>query len=213
MRNRVTPRALHLIVTTITLALSGCTSMSASECRTVDWQTIGYEDGVAGRSGDYIGQHRKACAKFGVKPDFESYQMGREQGLHEYCQPENGFRVGERGNEYRGICPAALENAFLNAYNSGHHLYNLEARVANAATQLDAARRELNHVEKEIAEKSAAIISGDSSADDRAQALIDTKQLAERAGRLKSDIRQLEQDKAHYDIELENYRSTLSAAL
>jgi Protein of unknown function (DUF2799) len=195
------------------LAISGCASMSASECRTVDWQTIGYEDGVAGRSGDYIGDHRKACAKYGVRPDLASYQMGREQGLHEYCQPENGFRVGAHGNDYRGVCPAAMEDAFVSAYTSGHHLYTLERRVSNATAQLDSARRELDHVEKAMAEKSVAIISGDSSADDRAQALVDTKHLAEQAGRLESDIRQLERDRARYESDLDNYRSTLSAAL
>ncbi|HNR23202.1 MAG TPA: DUF2799 domain-containing protein [Steroidobacteraceae bacterium] len=68
--------------------------MSGNECRTVDWRTIGYEDGVAGHSGDRVAQHRRACAKHGVTPDLAQYQDGRSEGLREYCQPSNGFRVG-----------------------------------------------------------------------------------------------------------------------
>ena len=83
--------------------LGGCATMSESECLTVDWQTVGFEDGVAGYSGDRIGQHRKACAKHGVSPDLVGYQRGREAGLREYCQPANGFRVGSHGGSYAGI--------------------------------------------------------------------------------------------------------------
>ena len=71
--------------------------MSEQECAATDWRTVGYEDGVAGRSGDNIGQHRKACAKHGVSPDLTLYQAGRNDGLREYCQPANGFRAGADG--------------------------------------------------------------------------------------------------------------------
>ena len=40
--------------------LSGCSSMSANECLATDWRTVGYEDGVAGYSGNRVGQYRKA---------------------------------------------------------------------------------------------------------------------------------------------------------
>jgi hypothetical protein len=83
-------------------ALGACSTMSESECRTVDWRTIGYEDGVGGYSGDRISVHRKACAKYGVSTDLAAYQAGRDDGLREYCQPANGFRVGSHGNEYTG---------------------------------------------------------------------------------------------------------------
>src|SRR3989337_3049438 len=88
------------------LALSACATMDRNECLTVDWQTVGFEDGVAGYSGDRIGQHRKACAKHGVTPDLTAYQAGREEGLREYCVPANGFRLGSQGGSYSGMCPA-----------------------------------------------------------------------------------------------------------
>ena len=67
--NTHAPLPLKLLATALlALALPGCATMDKSECLTVDWRTIGYEDGVAGHSGDCIAQHRKACAKYGVAP-------------------------------------------------------------------------------------------------------------------------------------------------
>src|SRR5215475_10016900 len=95
------------------LVLGGCASMSKDECLTVDWRTVGYEDGVAGFPGDRIAEHRKDCAKYGGSTSLELYQQGRAQGLQEYCQPANGYNIGVRGGGYAGVCPANLEPAFL----------------------------------------------------------------------------------------------------
>jgi hypothetical protein len=191
----------------VALAMSGCATMNRNECVAVDWKTIGYEDGVAGYSGDRIAEHRKACARYGITPDLGLYQAGREQGLQEYCRPQNGFRVGARGSTYNGICPAELEGAFVNAYESGRQLYALESRVSNATSHLNSARHELDHVEHEIVEKSAVLVSNDSSNEDRAHALVSTQQLAERAGRLKAEIVELERDKLRCERDLDDYRA------
>ena len=190
--------------------LGGCATMSESECLTVDWQTVGFEDGVAGYSGDRIGQHRKACAKHGVSPDLVGYQRGREAGLREYCQPANGFRVGSHGGSYAGICPAELDGAFTTAYESGRQLYSLESRLSNARNQIVSKRRELERVEDTLVKKTAVIVGSESTGEQRAQALVDTKQLAERAGRLKAEIRQLEHDEVEYKRDLEDYRARVA---
>ena len=192
-----------------TLALSGCASMDKDECLTVDWRTIGFEDGVAGYSGERIGQHRKACAKHGVSPDLEAYRIGREEGLREYCRPQNGFRVGARGGGYSGFCPADLDEAFVSAYQSGRQLYVLESRLANATHQLESKRRALNHVEEDIVSKSALAISSDATGEERALAVVDVKQLAERVGRLKAEIRQLEEERVHCERDLEDYQAQM----
>jgi hypothetical protein len=189
------------------LVLSGCSSMSKNECLTVDWRTVGYEDGVDGYSADRIGEHRKACAKYGVSTDLALYQQGREQGLQEFCKPANGYRVGVRGSSYPSVCPAALESAFAAAFDSGHQLYVLESRVSNADAQINYRRRELNQIEHGIAANAAQVVSNDSTAKDRADALVDTAQLAERIGRLKGEIRQLEEDRIRYERDLQSYQA------
>jgi hypothetical protein len=192
------------------LVTGGCATMNESECLTVDWQTVGFEDGVAGYSGDRIGQHRKACAKHGVTPDLVGYQRGREAGLKEYCQPANGFRVGSRGGSYAGVCPAELDGAFTAAFESGHQLHVLETRLSNAQNQLVSKRRELERVEDSMVKVTAIIVRSESTAEQRTQALVDTKQLAERAGRLKAEIRQLEHDRVEFERDLEDYRGRVA---
>lgn len=195
----------------IALLLGGCASMNESECMTVDWRTIGYEDGVAGYSGDRIGQHRKACAKHGVSPDLNAYNQGRDAGLREFCQPANGYRVGSSGGSYTGICPADLDAGFAAAYESGRELYTLESRVSNAQNQLVSKRRELERTEDSIVKKTAIIVGGESTTEERAQALVDTKQLAERVGRLKAEIIELERARIEYQRDLEDYRTRVAA--
>ncbi|MBL8268752.1 DUF2799 domain-containing protein [Steroidobacter sp.] len=191
------------------LALSGCATMDREECLTVDWRTVGFEDGVAGYSGDRIGEHRKACAKHGVRPDLTAYQDGREEGLREYCVPSNGFRVGSRGNGYNGLCPADMEPSFLDAYESGRQLYTLQSRLSNVNYRLDSARNELRDAESGIVSASAFAISRDATSDERAQAVLDVKHLGERVGELKSEIRRLEAERVHSERDLEDYRATL----
>jgi hypothetical protein len=195
----------------VPVLLGGCTSMSAEECSVLDWRSVGYEDGVAGLPGSHIGQYRKACAKHGVGTDLAAYQAGREMGLQEYCQPANGYRVGARGDVYQGVCPAALERDFLGPYESGHQLFSLERRATNATRQLADKRNELNTLEQQIVSSGAVLVAENSTAEDRAHALVETKQLAEQKGRIETQIVELERDRARYERDLETYRATLAA--
>jgi Protein of unknown function (DUF2799) len=194
------------------LLLVGCsTTMNKDECRAVDWRTVGYEDGVAGHSGERIGQHRKACAEHGVTPDLEAYRAGRAEGLREYCQPHNGYRAGANGAVYHDSCPADLAPAFVAAYESGRELYVRERRVSDADAAIAARRHEIVRLEDRLAKRTFAAISDTATPEDRAQALLDTKQIAERIGRLKAEIAALEKDRARYAQELDTYRTTIAS--
>lgn len=192
------------------LAISGCATMDREECLTVDWRTVGFEDGAAGYASDRIGQHRKACAEYGVTPDLTAYQEGRAEGLREYCVPANGFRIGSQGGSYGGICPSDLDPAFADAYQSGRQLYTLESRLSNVSYQLDSRRGDLRSTESDIVSRSAVAISSEATAEERAQAVLDVKHLGERVGRLKSEIRQLEEERVHCERDLQDYRATLN---
>jgi hypothetical protein len=183
--------------------------MNADECRALDWRTVGYEDGVAGYSGDRIAQYRKACGKYGVRADLAAYQVGRDQGLREYCRPSNGFRVGSRGYSYNGVCPADMDRGFSEAYESGRQLYVLRERVNDVNEAISAHRRELHHIDEALVHNAATIVSFEATPEDRAHAAIETKDLAERAGRLKAEIPQLEVDRERCERDLDAYRSTL----
>jgi hypothetical protein len=189
------------------LSLSGCatTTMSRSECESVDWRTVGYEDGVNGQPGDRIALHRKACAKHGVTPDLDAYRTGREQGLREFCNPENGFRVGEGGGRLPAYCPADLHVAFEAAYRDGFHLYELRSSLNEASGSLNSARREQQNNEHRLVELSSLIVAPETETTVRAQAVVEVKHLSERQGRLKAEIRQLEQERVLRQRDLDEY--------
>jgi hypothetical protein len=192
--------------------IAACSStMSRDECRTVDWRTVGYEDGVVGRAGDRIGEHRKASAEYGVAPDLSAYQAGRAEGLREYCQPHNGYRYGAEGRNYYGACPADLAPAFIEAYDAGHELYVREQRVADTDASIAARRRDIRRLEDSIADAGLTVIDDNATAEDKTHAVVDTAQRAERIGRLKAEIAQLEKERVRYVRELEDYRATVAA--
>lgn len=190
--------------------LAGCSSMSANECMATDWRTVGYEDGASGYSGDRVGKYRKACGKHGIAPDLDQYQAGRNRGLEEFCRPMNGFRVGESGRGYHGVCPASLDGPFLEAYESGRRLYTLRGRVNDTADDIESLKVESDRLDASIASAAAKILDPALTTEQKAQLLVDSKNMAERKGEIRARIPQLEASLQMYQRELDDYRSTLS---
>lgn len=205
MNRNVNPMWMALIV----LGLGGCASMSGDECMTSDWAAIGYEDGARGYTTERITNRRKACAKHGVTVDFAAYQSGREQGLVEYCQPGRGFNVGSNGGRYNGVCSADLEADFLESYNAGYHLYTLRGNVNRATSAINAKEREIDRIKEDMRLKEAALISDETSTEDRVLLLVDLKDLSERTGQLEAEIQDLYERRAHSQAELDSYQVAL----
>ena len=193
-----------------TAALSGCNSMSAQECLATDWRTVGYEDGVNGYAGDRIGRYRNACSEHGITPNLEQYQTGRDQGLREFCKPANGFRVGSHGGGYSGVCPADLDQSFVDAYQSGRQLYVLRSRVGSTQDEIHAMRSEMEQIERNLVTIGAQMVDPTTTNEQRAQLVIDTKHMAERKGEIKARLPQLESELAFQQRELDDYRATLN---
>jgi hypothetical protein len=198
--------ALLLAVT----ALSACASMSRDECATVDWRTVGYEDGAAGQGAERLTSRRKACAKHGVTPDLDAYRFGREEGLEEYCQPANGFRVGASGAGYGGACPDHLSLAFSDAYQAGRKLWALESQLDDTNRGIAYRRTEITRIDETMAANGFVLMGETTTAEERAKALLDVKALAERRGRLKAEMESLERERPHQQAELDNYRAQLA---
>jgi hypothetical protein len=194
------------------VACTSTSSMSQNECSAVDWRTIGYEDGIAGHSGAQIGVHRRACAKYGVTPDLEAYRLGRVEGLREFCQPHNGYRAGVSGWPYYDVRPADLAARFLAQYQAGHELYVHEQRVRNVDAQLEFKRAEIARLEDATARSGLRAIKETSTLEQRAQAVLDARRHAERIGRLKTDVAQLERDRMLYATELATHRATVASS-
>lgn len=120
----------HSLLLLVILALGGCASLSENECRTADWESIGYIDGTKGYNSGRIGEHTEACAKVSITPDRNLYEEGRNRGLEEFCTPSNGVRLGEQGGSYGGVCPVVTEDAFLRGYDAGKDLREIQDYMA-----------------------------------------------------------------------------------
>lgn len=203
-------RIAGLLTLSTLFVLSGCATMSADECAMSDWRTIGYEDGSMGYTAARIGEHRKACAKHGVAPDFNAYQTGHSEGVRQYCQPSRAFNVGASGGRYNGICPSDLEPDFVDAFNSGHRLYQLRSNVNSANYQINARRAELERTEDQIRQAEADLIDPETPTEDRILLLVDLKDYAERKGALEAEIVELIEERAGYERDLAAYEAYIA---
>ena len=138
--------------------MSGCATMGKDECLNADWRTIGYEDGARGHQASRIGQHREACAKHGVAPDFDRYERGRLEGLREYCTPQKGYSLGRSGKGYHYVCPQPMEQAFLKGYRQGKIVYAAQATVNTCQSELNQLYKDLDAVERQLSDHEAELI-------------------------------------------------------
>jgi hypothetical protein len=146
LRGRVRTMKNSYVPILCLLALSGCASLSEDECRTADWESVGYIDGTRGYTRGRIEEHSEACSKIGIAPDTKLYEEGRLRGLEEFCTPRNGVRVGEQGRSYGGVCPLDLEPGFMRGYDIGRDLHDLKSHMDNL-------RSEVQRVETRLRQK------------------------------------------------------------
>jgi len=182
-----------IVLAGVTALICGCASgLSKDECNTADWYSIGYEDGVHGRSETQISDHRKACAKHGVSMNLDNYRSGWQEGVARYCQPGNGYSQGRTGKRYAGICPNALEVDFLQAYREGRELYKLEVNVQRTARRLNQKRNRLADVEVEMRDAGIELVTEGISTEQRVILLDELRKLEEERAATRAEIPSIE---------------------
>lgn len=127
--------------------LSGCATLSKEECMVGDWQTIGYNDGVAGYHSERLASHAKACAKASIAPDYQAWERGRQLGLKQYCTASNAYNLGRRGRKLNNVCPIAMVNTLQNANQRGLDYYALERQIEEDNRLLDEYQNEFDKLE------------------------------------------------------------------
>jgi len=100
----------------------------------------------------YVRNKVKACAEVGIRPNLDEYLRGRSQGLFSYCQPENGFVIGRRGeSENAADCPASMRFAFLDQYRHGQEIHLIESDLEQRRSRLNRNNRRLRGCDERIA--------------------------------------------------------------
>lgn len=201
----------RLALFAIAILVSGCASMNADQCVMSDWHAVGYEDGSRGYTSDRFANYRKACAKHGVAPDFQAYQVGRKEGLVEYCQPARGYNLGASGGRYYGVCDVAMEEEFLDAYRAGSQLYTLRSNVNRVNSEIASREARIQSNLDTMKDKEAALIAEDTLIEDRVLILADLKRLSEERGEMEAEIEQLIVERELHEAALMEYESTVAA--
>jgi hypothetical protein len=192
----------------IVAVTAGCASgMSKEECRTADWQTIGYEDGVRGRPESIMSSHRESCAKHDVSFDLAAYRRGREQGLQKYCQPQNGYRQGRSGSNYAGVCPGELEPQFLEAYSDGRELFDAESALRYTERLLASKRARLSAIEVAMRDTGLELVKPGLTTEQRVVLLDDLRRLEAERSNIKDEIPDLEADRDRQAHQLERLQT------
>jgi len=144
--------APRIVVIALSLCLQACASLSEGECRGEDWYKIGFDDGFDGGSSEKIETHREACARYGIEPDREQYEVGRRDGLVHYCTVNRGFDIGREGRPYGGGCPAGTESEFLRGHSLGRRFYDVDQELARIDNEMRAYRVQLDTPELDDAQ-------------------------------------------------------------
>ncbi len=178
----------------IPLMLSGCATLNKNECLTADWITIGYEDGIRGQSPERIGQHRKACADYGISPDLHAYQQGFAQGVVLFCTAHNGYKRGKQGYEYLTFCPDEVESSFRQGYDAGKDVYLASNKRGELLSELEQIEKKQINLQKQISEYENELFSGTSS--------------KEQKKRIYRKINELKEDHYYLSEDYDNLRDT-----
>lgn len=133
----------NLFILLSALVLASCASLSEEECKTGNWDEIGFRDGTNGRTSAYIQEHAKACEKSGVAPIQSVWEAGRQRGLPAYCVPSKAYSEGRAGRPVSAVCPAGQMEELRAANDTGQQY----RRYTN---DLNAAKARLSEVEQQL---------------------------------------------------------------
>lgn len=183
-------------VAVLSLSFSGCAALSRSECKTANWHTIGYEDGVAGRAAARIGDYRKACAEYGISPDLGRYLEGRAAGLKLYCRPAHGFHLGLNGFSYNDVCPSGASALFFRAYEEGWAIHVAQKEVDAAERRLREKLEERRDLVRAVKQYERELIDSGTTRKRRAELLQRIQSAQDRSERLGWAIDHLRDERA-----------------
>jgi hypothetical protein len=160
--------------------LAGCASMNKDECLSANWRQVGFSDGAKGLPNKQIEQHAKACAEYGVQVDLDQYLSGRAQGLQTYCRAENGFIVGRSGERQIATdCPEHLRTAFVEQYNRGLVIHEIESNLESHRSRASHYRNKLKEGNERIEEIRTELDRKDLTSDRRTALLNEYNKLVE----------------------------------
>lgn len=185
-------------------SLPGCATLDKEECLVADWRLIGYQDGAAGKSATVLDEYREDCAEHAVVPDLDRYRAGRAEGLQEYCKVDNGYRLGESGRGYSGVCPTDLEEGFRAAYHKGREIYLARSAVQKTHAKIYRRQHLLQDLKEDKGVKLSELIADGLQSEQRVLILYEITELEREMHSVEDEIAVLEHDLANQQAHLDS---------
>ena len=138
-------RALALLAL---LALTGCATLTADQCRIADWRALGVEDGAKGYGETRFLSYAKDCADASVTPDRLAWEAGRAEGLKRFCTPEGAYSAGADGRPFRGICAPETQEQ-LAALEKGRSFHAISEEIDFLRSEIFDLQREIRDIQYE----------------------------------------------------------------
>ncbi|MGE0763632.1 MAG: DUF2799 domain-containing protein [Bdellovibrionales bacterium] len=140
-----------LLLGTLMMALSACQSTTKlAGCESTDWYELGRRAGTTGLPSQNSLEKRR-CGRHFDPPSEAIYVNGYNNGLSEYCTPDNGYALGKAGSSLNKVCPRPIDQDFVAGYNRGKKVRELE----NVNQNLDRKISSLNQKLKSAKESGA----------------------------------------------------------
>lgn len=138
-------RKLKLLFILVAVTLSGCASMTASQCQVADWARVGFSDGARGQSENKLAAYTEDCAKTNVQPDAQAYRKGWDSGIQQYCTAANGWNEGVQGNDYKAqACQGQVGHPVFSRYlAAGMQLHITNQQIDHNAFETQQLRKRL----------------------------------------------------------------------
>ena len=167
-------RLITAFILACSLVLVGCAGMSKKDCVTADWYNTGLQDGRAGYPETRMSNYVASCAEHDVGIDQNQYLTGHDDGIRQYCQPENGYQVGLRGRALPQVCPADMATAFAREHARGYLEFKIKRDISDAQQKIDRSERDLLAIEAELVDATAQLYAKGSGDDKKtAQQAVD----------------------------------------
>ena len=135
----------HVWVLLLMVFLTGCESMTESECKVADWGRVGLNDGARGDAERRIADYTEDCGKIGILPNAQAYRQGWDTGIQRFCTAANGWREGLEGHGDKAqVCVGqAGYQSFSRYLNAGMQVYKTQERIRQNTQEINRLQKKL----------------------------------------------------------------------
>lgn len=103
------------------MTLSACSVITETECRFANFAELGYADASKGKLREHFNKYQEKCLSYNIdlSEEIVMYDLGRERGLHNYCNSVKFSSQCDRGNNGGNVKSYLHINAEMLRLRSG----------------------------------------------------------------------------------------------